>query len=94
MARKGHKVRPLGPRVLLQPLKAKGEQGGILLPEDAEADQLHAEVIAVGTDTDEEKILVKKGDLVLLHGFAGKKLKLEGEEYLIVENSEILAVLE
>lgn len=94
MATKGHKVRPLGSRVLLQPLKAKGEQSGILLPEEAESDQdyLRAEVVAIGTD--EEKIRVKKGDRVLLNGFAAKKLKLDGEEYLIVKNSDILAVLE
>ncbi len=94
MAAKSHKIKPLGNRVLVQELKGKGEEGGILLPEDTEADRdyLRAEVLAVGTE--DEKIRVKKGDHVLLDGFSAKKLKLEGEEYLIVKSSDILALLE
>jgi len=86
------KLKPLGSRVLVQEV-VEEERGGIVLPEDVEADRdyVRAEVIEVGTD--EEKIKVKKGDRVLLDGFAGKKLEIDGEEYLIVKASDILAIV-
>lgn len=86
------KIKPLGSRVLVQ--EVKEEAGGIVLPEDVEVDRdfIQAEVVAVGTD--EEKIKVKPGDRVLLDGFAGKKVELDGEEYLIVKSSDILALVE
>ncbi len=88
------KIKPLGSRVLVQEVKEEEEGGGIVLPEDVEVDRdfVQAEVVAVGTD--EEKIKVKKGDRVLLDGFAGKKIELDGEEYLIVKSSDILAIVE
>lgn len=87
------KLRPLGSRVLVQEVKAQ-EKRGIVLPEDVESDRdyLKAEVVAVGTDA--EKIQVKKGDRVLLDGFSGKKLEIDGEEYWIVKSSDILAIEE
>lgn len=86
------KLKPLGSRVLVQEV-VEEERGGIVLPEDVEADRdyVRAEVIEVGTD--EEKIKVKRGDRVLLDGFAGKKLEIDGEEYLIVKASDILAIV-
>ncbi len=92
MARK-LKLRPLGSRVLVREVKEE-EKGGIVLPEDVETDRdyLKAEVVEIGTES--EKIQVKKGDRVLLDGFSGKKLEIDGEEYLIVKSSDILAVVE
>jgi chaperonin GroES len=86
------KLKPLGSRVLVQEV-IEEEKGGIVLPEDVEADRdyVKAEVVEIGTD--EEKIKVKKGDRVLLDGFAGKKLEIDGEEYLIVKASDILAIM-
>jgi len=86
------KLKPLGNRVLVQEV-VEEERGGIVLPEDVEADRdyIKAEVVEVGTD--EDKIKVKKGDKVLLDGFAGKKLEIDGEEYLIVKSSDILALV-
>jgi chaperonin GroES len=85
------KLKPLGSRVLVQEVKDEGK-GGIVLPEDVETDRgyLKAEVIEIGTDA--EKIQVKKGDRVLLDGFSGKKLEINGEEYMIVKSSDILAI--
>jgi len=85
------KLKPLGSRVLVQEVKDE-EKGGIVLPEDVETerDYLKAEVVEVGTDA--EKIQVKKGDRVLLDGFSGKKLEIDGEEYWIVKSSDILAM--
>jgi len=86
------KLKPLGSRVLVQEV-VEEEKGGIVLPEDVEADRdyIKAEVVEIGTD--EDKIKVKKGDRVLLDGFAGKKLEIDGEEYLIVKASDILAIM-
>lgn len=87
------KIKPLGSRVLAQAVKSK-ESGGIVLPDDVDADRDHitAEVVALGTD--EEKIKVKKGDKILLDSFAGKKLEVDGEEYLLVKAPDILAIVE
>lgn len=86
------KLKPLGSRVLVQ--EVKEEERGIVLPEDVEKDRdyLKVEVLEVGTDA--EKIQVKKGDRVLVDALAGKKLEIEGEEYLIVKSSDILAIVE
>lgn len=86
------KLKPLGNRVLVQQIEEE-EKGGIVLPEDVETDRdfIKAEVIEVGTD--EEKIKVEKGDRVLIDGFAGKKLEIDGNEYLIVKANDILAIM-
>jgi chaperonin GroES len=86
------KLKPLGNRVLVQQIQEE-EKGGIVLPEDVETDRdfIKAEVIEVGTE--EEKIKVQKGDRVLIDGFAGKKLEIDGDEYLIVKASDILAIM-
>ncbi len=87
------KIRPLGSRVLLQAVKPE-ESGGIVLPDDVESgrDQITAEVISVGTD--DEKIKVQKGDRVLLDSLSGKKIEIDGEEYLLVKSVDILAIVE
>ncbi|MBI1729423.1 co-chaperone GroES [Candidatus Acetothermia bacterium] len=87
------KIRPLGSRVLVQAVKQK-ESGGIVLPDDVESgkDHITAEVVSLGTD--DEKIKVKKGEHVLLDAFSGKKIEIDGEEFLIVKSIDILAIVE
>lgn len=87
------KLRPLGSRVLVQEVKAQ-EKRGIVLPEDVESDRDYLKAVVVEVGTDAEKIQVKKGDRVLLDGFSGKKLEIDGEEYWIVKSSDILAIEE
>jgi len=88
------KVKPLGSRVLVKEIRPEEEKGGIVLPEDVEIDRdfVQAEVVAIGTD--EEKIKVKVGDKVLVDSFKGKKIEIDDEEYLIVQASDIVALLE
>lgn len=86
------KLKPLGNRVLVKRLEEE-EAGGIVLPADVERDEkyIKAEVIEVGTA---EKMEVAKGDKVILASFGGTEIELNGEEYLVVKTTDILAKLE
>ena len=89
------KVQPLGSRVLVRKLEEVAEEsGGIILTEEAKKDQgfVRAEVVEIGPKR--EKITVKRGDKVLLSGFSGTELEMNGEKYFIVKSKEILAVIE
>ena len=85
------KLKPLGSRVIVQEVKDV-EKGGIVLPESVETDRDYLKAVVIEVGTDVEKIQVKKGDRVLLDGFSGKKLEIDGEEYWIVKSSDILAI--
>lgn len=93
------KLRPLEDRVILQPQKAKEKtQSGIILPDSAKEKPQEAVVIAVGPgkEVDGKKIpmQVKEGDKVICSKYAGTEVKLEEEEYIIVPQSDIIAVVE
>ncbi len=99
MTTKTLKVRPLGDRVIIKPLPQDDmTKGGIILPDTAKEKPQQGEVIAVGkgrildngTKVDME---VKPGEKVLYGKYSGTEIKLEGEEYLIVKESEILGIL-
>ncbi len=91
-------IKPLGDRVLIK-MKEKEEttKSGILLTASKEKPQV-AEVIEVGpgkmVDGTKEEMLVKKGDKVILNKYAGTEVKLDGEDYLIVSQSDILAIVD
>ena len=91
-------IKPLGDRVLIK-MKEKEEttKSGILLTASKEKSQV-AEVIEVGpgkmVDGTKEEMLVKKGDKVILNKYAGTEVKLDGEDYLIVSQSDILAIVD
>jgi chaperonin GroES len=92
-------LKPLGSRALVKPLEAEEKSaGGIILPEAAQERPREGKVVAVGTaglyvDEDEGgKSAVKKGDIVIYASFGGTELKIEGEDYLIVDEDDILAV--
>jgi chaperonin GroES len=99
MTTKTLKMRPLGDRVIIKPLPQEEiTKGGVYLPDTAKEKPMQGEVIAVGTG----KILengtkvpmeVKQGEKVLYGKYSGTEVKIEGEEYLIVKESEILAIL-
>ena len=93
-------MRPLHDRVLVRRLE-EGEQrqGGIIIPDSAKEKPQQAEVIAVGNgkllDSGERAgIEVKAGDRILFGKYSGSDIKMEGQEYLILKEDEILGVLE
>ncbi|MDW7981251.1 MAG: co-chaperone GroES [Thermomicrobium sp.] len=93
------KIRPLGDRVVVKPIqKEEVTKSGIVLPDTAKEKPQRGQVVAVGPGrlTDDGKRLpmeVKVGDEVLFAKYAGTELKIEDEEYLILSEKDILAVL-
>ncbi|MCD7862262.1 MAG: co-chaperone GroES [Lachnospiraceae bacterium] len=88
------KLVPLGDRVVLKQLEAEETtKSGIVLPGQNKEKPQQAEVIAVGPGTEEVKMEVSVGDNVIFSKYAGTEVKLEDTEYIIVKQSDILAVL-
>jgi chaperonin GroES len=94
------KFKPLKDNVLLQVLEAETKTvGGLFLPDTAKEKPQQGKVIEVGAGKrlkkgDAAPMSVKKGDKVLFSKYAGNEVKIEGEEYLIVSEKDILAILE
>lgn len=93
------KIRPLGDRVVIKRLEAEETtKSGIVLPSSAKERPQEAEVVAVGpggvVDGKEVKMEVKVGDKVLFSKYAGTDIKLDAEEYVILKQNDILAVVE
>jgi len=94
------KVKPLGDRILVQRVEAmERTKGGIVLPDTAKEKPKEGKVIAVGPgkvlDSGETApIGVKAGDRILFSSYAGTEVKIDGEDYLIMKEDDILAVLE
>ena len=68
--------------------------GGRIIPETAQEKTQQAEVVAVGPGTEKEKIAVKPGDKILYDKYAGTTIKMDGEDYLILKNCDIIAIVE
>ena len=94
------KVRPLADRVLLKPLEEEDKSpGGIILPDTAKEKPMRGKVIAVGNGRVDDKgervaMDVKAKDVVLYGKYSGTEIKIDGEEYLIMRESDILAIVE
>ena len=94
------KVRPLGDKILLKRMEAETQtKSGIVLPETAKEKPKQGTVIAVGDgkllDSGERaKFQVKKGDKVIFASYAGTEIKVGGEEYLVLAEDEVLAIVE
>jgi chaperonin GroES len=94
------KIRPLADKVLVQRLEAETKTaGGIVLPDTAKEKPQRGKIINVGEgkmldDGTVRKVQVKKGDIVLFTSYAGTEIKIEGKEYLIMDESDIMAVIE
>ena len=87
-------IRPLADRVLIQPAAAEEKTvSGIIIPDSAKEKPLKGEVIAVGNGTKDEEMVLKVGDTVLYGKYAGTELEMEGTKYLIMRQSDVLAVL-
>jgi chaperonin GroES len=94
------KVRPLHDRIIVQRIE-EGEQkvGGIIIPDTAKEKPQQGKVIAIGKGKikDDGKVLpldVKDGDTILFGKYSGQEIKLDGEEFLIMREDEVLAVLD
>ena len=87
-------IKPLADRVLIKPLEAETTTAaGLIIPDSAKEKQQKGTVIAVGAGTKDEKMTVKEGDTVLFGKYGGTEIELEGTVYLIMRESEILAIV-
>ena len=87
-------IKPLADRVLVQPLAAETKTAsGIYIPDSAKEKPQQGKVVAIGNGTKDEPLTVKINDNVLYGKFAGTELKLDDEDYLIMRESDIFAIL-
>lgn len=87
-------IRPLADRVLIEPAAAEEKTiGGIIIPDTAKEKPLQGKVVAAGNGTKDEEMVVKEGDIVLYGKYAGTELEYEGKKYLVMRQSDILAIL-
>ena len=87
-------IKPLADRVLIQPAKAEETTvTGIIIPDTAKEKPQKGKVVAVGPGTKDEPTTVKNGDTVLYGKYAGTEIRIEGDDYLIMRESDILAVI-
>ncbi|NOR59719.1 MAG: co-chaperone GroES, partial [Methanosarcinales archaeon] len=86
---------PIGERVLIKPVKEEEKTtGGIYIPETAKEKKKQGVVVEIGTSSDDNKLPVQKGDLILYTGYNTDELEMNGEKYLIIDISDIIAKLE
>ena len=87
-------VKPLSDRVLILPNPAEEETaGGLIIPDMAKEKPLAGKVVAVGPGTSEVKMEVKVGDQVLYGKYAGQEIQIDGTDYLIMKQNDILAII-
>ena len=88
------KLRPLQDRILVQRVEEETTtKGGIIIPDTAKEKPQKGKVVAVGPGTKDEKMTVKEGDTVLYGKYSGTELKLDGTDYLMMRESDILAIV-
>ena len=88
------KIKPLADRVLVEPQEAEEKTAsGIIIPDTAKEKPQRGKVVAIGTGTKDESMEVKVGDTVLYGKYAGTELNIDGKDYLIMRQSDILAVI-
>ena len=87
-------IRPLADRVLVEPAAAETKTAsGIIIPDTAQEKPQKGTVVAVGNGKKDEPMTVKVGDTVLYGKYSGTELKYEGKDYLIMRESDILAII-
>ncbi|MHC1778278.1 MAG: co-chaperone GroES [Lentimicrobium sp.] len=87
-------VKPLADRVLIEPAAAEQKTaGGIIIPDTAKEKPQRGTVVAVGPGKKDEPVTVKVGDLVLYGKYAGTEISIEGKDYLIMRESDIVAII-
>ncbi|MBQ0017535.1 MAG: co-chaperone GroES [Clostridiales bacterium] len=94
------KIKPLQDKIVVKEvdLKQKESSGGIILPSSLEEKPIVAKVIATGdggiVDGEKQEMLVKKGDTIIFSKFAGFEFKIENENYIVLKQADVLAILE
>lgn len=87
-------IKPLADRVVIKPTPAEEvTMAGIIIPDSAKEKPLKGEVLAVGTGTKDEDMILKPGDNVLYGKYAGTEIELDGQKLLIMRQSDVLATL-
>ena len=86
-------IKPLADRVLVLPAQAEEKVGGIIIPDTAKEKPQHGTIVAAGNGTKDEKMILKEGDEILYGKYSGTELEVEGTKYLIMRQSDVLAVV-
>lgn len=87
-------IQPLSDRVLIEPSAAEEvTMGGIIIPDSAKEKPLKGKVLAVGTGTKDEEMILKPGDEVLYGKYSGTEIELEGKKYLMMRQNDVLAII-
>ncbi len=87
-------IKPLADRVLIEPTAAEEvTMAGIIIPDSAKEKPLKGKVLAVGTGTKDEPMVLKEGDNVLYGKYAGTEIELEGTKYLMMRQGDVLAII-
>ena len=88
-------IKPLADRVLIKMVESEETtKSGIILSSGSQEKPQIAEVVAVGTGTEDVKMYIKEGDKVIINKYSGTEVKYEGTEYTIVKQEDILAIVE
>lgn len=87
-------IKPLADRVLILPIEAEQKVGGIIIPDTAKEKPQHGTIVAAGNGTKDEEMILKEGDEVLYGKYSGTELEIEGTKYLIMRQSDVLAVVQ
>jgi chaperonin GroES len=88
------KIKPLADRVLIEPMEAEQKTAsGIIIPDTAKEKPQRGKVIAVGSGTKDEPMEVKVNDEVLYGKYAGTEISIDGKDYLMMRQSDILAII-
>ncbi|MBR5655294.1 MAG: co-chaperone GroES [Prevotella sp.] len=86
-------IKPLADRVLVAPAPAEEKVGGIIIPDTAKEKPLRGKIVAAGSGTKDEEMILKEGDEVLYGKYAGTEIELDGEKFLIMRQSDVLAII-
>lgn len=87
-------IKPLADRVLIEPTAAEETTlGGIIIPDSAKEKPLKGKVLATGNGTKDEDMVLKEGDTVLYGKYAGTEVEIDGKKYLIMRQSDVLAIV-
>ena len=87
-------IKPLADRVLVLPAQAEEKVGGIIIPDTAKEKPQHGTIVAAGNGTKDEEMILKEADEVLYGKYSGTELEVEGTKYLIMRQSDVLAVVQ
>ena len=87
-------IKPLADRVLVLPAQAEEKVGGIIIRDSAKEKPQHGAVVAVGQGAKDEPMVLKEGDEILYGKYSGTEIEFEGTKYLIMRQSDVLAVVQ